>query len=334
MADLTSAGTGAGGLGTAAARWALTATWGLGALSDIFGGSVAPPFGSELPALLLGLVSAVVLTTRGDDALPVGRGILVAVTAVLSSLGALASSAPLGHNWSFNFAAYATALLIPRGNVYCGLLGGASIGFLGVAWAISSGASAVQFVDLLALPLLALVIGTAWRGLLGRIVVRELTHDRETRRATMAAEAAEASAAATQEELAEIRAEVGATLSALSEGQALDDEFLARIAVIEADLRDRIRSPHLRDDALRAAIDRARRRGVRALLLGSSSQADVLSDALVGSIVEAIDGIDSGTVTLRAIPPGRHGTISLLRADDRTSERLVFDGDGRLLSRH
>ena len=52
MADLTSAGTGAGGLGTSGARWAVTAVWGLGMLSDVLSGSVA-----EVPARLLAQLS-------------------------------------------------------------------------------------------------------------------------------------------------------------------------------------------------------------------------------------------------------------------------------------
>jgi hypothetical protein len=79
VADLTSAGTGAGGLGTSGARWAVTAVWGLGMLSDVLSGSVAPPFGSELLALPFGLVGAVLLTTRGDDALSGGRARVVAL---------------------------------------------------------------------------------------------------------------------------------------------------------------------------------------------------------------------------------------------------------------
>lgn len=117
MADLTSAGTGAGGLGTSGARWAVTAVWGLGMLlSDVLSGSVAPPFGSELLALPFGLVGAVLLTTRGDDALSGGRARVVAAASVISAVGALASGAPLGHTWSFAFAAYVAALLLPRGS--------------------------------------------------------------------------------------------------------------------------------------------------------------------------------------------------------------------------
>lgn len=333
MADLTSASTGAGGLGTTSARWALTVAWGLGLVSDLLSGAVAPPFGSELLALPFGLVGAIALTTRGDHPLPTRRAVTVAAAAVISAVGALASGAALGPTWSFNFAAYLAALLLPRGNVPAGLVSGSLIALLGLAWGIAFDASVAQFVDLLALPVLGLVVGAIWRWLLGRIVLREVTFNREVERAAMAARIAEASDAAIRAELAEVGADVGGLLSILSEGRPLDDELVARISVAEADLRDRIRSPRLRHATLRAAIDRARRRGVQVLLLGSSSQETAMTGPLAESLVEALDAVGAGTVTLRAIPPGREGEISLLRADEESSERLLFASDGRLLSR-
>ncbi len=334
MADLTSVSTGAGGLGTPSARWALLTVWALGVVSDTLRGAVAPPFGSELLALPFGLVSATVLTTRGDDALSSRRAIVVGGAAVISAAGALASGAELGHTWSFNLAAYVVALLLPRGNVRAGLVSGAAIGVLGLAWGIASRASLAQFVDLLALPMLALVVGAVWRGLLGRIVRRELTYNREAERAAMAAQVAEASGVAIRTELAEIATDVGDLLDIIGEGRPLDDELVDAITVAEADVRDRIRSPNLRHSALRAGIDRARRRGVQVQLLGSSSQPSALTDLLAERLVETLDAVDAGTVTVRAIPPGRQGAVSLLRAGEETSERLIFAADGRLLSRH
>lgn len=333
MADLTSASTGAGGLGTPAARWALTVTWALGLVSDVLSGAVAPPFGTELLALPFGLVAAVVLTTRGDDALPAVRAAAVATATVVSAIGALTSGAPLGATWSFNFAAYTAALLLPRGNLRSGIAGGALIGLLGTVWAVRFGASPTQFLDLLALPLLALAVGGTWRGLLGRIVRRELAYHREVERAAVAAEIADASAAATQTELADIGGEVGGLLSAISAGSELDDELVTEIVLAEADLRDRLRSPDLRAPLLRAAIDRARRRGVQVLLLGNPAQEAAVTGALPENLAAAVDAVDSGTVTLRTIPPGRTGAVSVLHADDETQERLLFEADGRLLSR-
>lgn len=334
MADLTSASTGAGGLGTPAARWALTATWAFGVASDVLGSALAPPFSSDLLAPPCGLLGALVLTRRGNEPLSTGRAVVVGAAAVISAFGALASDAPLGHTWSFNFAAYLAALLLPRGNVRTGLVSGALIGMLGLGWAIHSEASTSQLIDLLALPLLALVVGGTWRWLLARIVARELTYNRDTERAAMATRIADASAAATQAELTEIGNEVGGLLRAIRDGRQLDDDLLAEISITEADLRDRIRSPNLRDACLRTAIDRARRRGVNVLLLGNSPHQRPVTDALAKSIAESIDAIPSGTVTVRTIRPGRDGVISLVRADDQAKEHLVFAADGHLLTRH
>jgi len=334
MARLTPASTGGGGLGTPATRWALTAAWALGVLSDAVGGSVGVPYWNELLARPFGLIGALVLTTRGDQALRPGRAAIVAASAVLSATGALMSGAPLTQTWSFYFGSYLTALLIPRGNPRSGLVGGSLIVLLGGFWAHTHGVSVALAFDLLAFPLLALVIGATWRWFLGRIVVRELTHTREVERAAMAAEIAEASIAAIHAELAEIGADVGEILHAIGDGHWLDDEFATEISVVEASVRDRIRSPHLRDASLSAAIERARRRGVGVLVLGSSSHASAIAGTLATSVAEVIDGVGTGAITVRAIPAGRRGAVSVLRADDHTSERLVFDAGGRLLSRH
>lgn len=334
MADLTPVSTGSGGLGTPSARWALTATWALGAISDILGGAVTPPFLGDMVAWPLGLVAAVMLTRPGNEPLPTGRAIAVGTAAVLSAFGALASSAPLGHAWSFNFASYMPALLLPRGNVRTGLVCGALIIVMGLGWGVGIQASAGQLIDLLALPLLALVVGGTWRWLLTRIMARKLTYDHETERAAMATAIADASAAATQDELAEIGSEVAELLLAIRDGQPLDDDLVAEIAFTEADLRDRIRSPNLRDPVLRAAIVRARRRGVQVLVLGNPPHQRPVTDELAKSVAESIDGIVAGTVIVRTIRPGRDGVISLVRADGQEGEHLVFSADGDLLARH
>ncbi len=334
MARVTSPSTGGGGLGMPATRWALLTAWVLGVLSDVLGGAVAPPFWNELLALPFGLFGALVLTTRGDRALTPGRAAGVAASAVLSASGALMSGAPLGQTWSFNFASYLVALLIPRGNPRAGLAGGSLIVLLGAASARMQDASGTAMFGLLALPVLALVIGVTWRWLLGRIVDRELTHERDGERAAMAEEIARASIEATHTELAEIGAEVGAILHAIGEGQCLDDASVTEIAVVEASVRDRIRSPQLRDASLSAAIERARRRGVGILVLGSSSHDRAITGSLATSIAEVIDGVGTGVLTLRGIPSGREGAVSVLRTDGQASERLVFDTDGRLLARH
>ncbi|WP_341730178.1 hypothetical protein [Brooklawnia sp.] len=338
MADLTSASTGAGGLGTSAARWALTATWGLGLASDILSGAVAPPFRSELLALPFGLVAAVALTRRGDNPLPTTSAIAVGTAAVISATGALASGAPLGHTWSFNFAAYLAALLLPRGNIRTGVISSTLIGLLGLSWAVWFGASPSQLIDLLGLPLLAPIVGGIWRWLLVRMVAQELNYHREIRRAAMATTIATDSAAATQAELVEIGGEVGWLLRAIRDGAELDADLAADLRATEADLRDRIRSPNLRDPILRSAINRARRRGVDVRLLGRSTPGTELTQALVHRLADTLDAIAAGTVTLRAIPLGRErlgreGTVSVLSSDEQASHRLVFDADGGLISR-
>lgn len=331
MADLTSAGTGGAGLGLPAARWVLTAVWALGLVSEVLGGVVAPPFGPEVPALALGLVGALVLTTRGDDRLSSRRALLVAAATVASGTAALAADAPLGHTWSFNFAAYTAALLIPRGNVAVGVVAGGLLGAVGLGRALAAEASPGQLVDLLALPLLAVVIGSAWRWALHRIVTRELAHEREAGRAAVMAAVSEAATAAARRELAEIAAEVAPVLGGLRDGVVLDEERVRGIGVVEAEVRDRIRSPAARHPRLVAAVSRARRRGVSVVLLGGA--AGVVGDDLAGAVARLVDDVPDGALTVRLVPPGRDGALSVLVERPGRSERVLFDAAGGVIAR-
>lgn len=331
MGDLTSAG--AGGLGTAAARWALIVAWGMGVLSDAFGGVFQSLLGLPALSAALGLAGAVVLTSRGDRSLSPPASAFVACACVLSAVAALASDAPLGGIWSFNFAAYTAALLLPRGNVLPGTVASISINVLGLAWAVQAGATTAQMVDMLALPFLALFIGAAWRFMLTRVVARELSHDREAARAAMEREAADASIAAIQGELDQIRHEVGPALRAIRDATSLTPELSAGISVVEANLRDRIRSPEFGDPTLRDSIDRARQRGVDVVLLGSSAQEDRIAAPLAAALVEVLEGSESGSVTVRSLPRDRLGCVSVLLAQPGRSERLLLDADGAILAR-
>ena len=334
MADITAAGTGAAGLGLPAARWVVATVWTLGLFSDVLGGAVAPPFDTEVLALALGLVGGMLLTAPGDDRLSWGRSLLTTVAVVTSGTAALTSGAALGQTWSFNFAAYIAALLIPRGNVLAGLLGGGLLSLVGLGRAVAADASPAQLIDLLALPVLALVIGTAWRWSLHRVVTRELQHEREADRAAIAASITESATSAARLELAEIRAEVSPVLIRLRDGAVLDDAQVQEVAIVEAEVRDRIRSPRLRHERLRTAIASARRRGVHIVLLGSAdASGDVIGDDLAAAVALLTDAIDRGSITIRAVPPGRTGALSvLLDAGDR-SERLLFDDAGVVIAR-
>ena len=181
---------------------------------------------------------------------------------------------------------------------------------------------------------IALVIGTAWRWSLHRVVTRELQHEREADRAAIAASITESATSAARLELAEIRAEVSPVLIRLRDGAVLDDAQVQEVAIVEAEVRDRIRSPRLRHERLRTAIASARRRGVHIVLLGSAdASGDVIGDDLAAAVALLTDAIDRGSITIRAVPPGRTGALSvLLDAGDR-SERLLFDDAGVVIAR-
>lgn len=83
--------------------------------------------------------------------------------------------------------------------------------------------------------------------------------------------------------------------------------------LLEASLRDEIRGRNLLNNELRRAIDRARRRNVEVILLdegGLDSTSDIERDELLVKVIEALEGVTTGRVTLRS-PAGESWRITL-----------------------
>ncbi len=338
MADLTAGGTGGAGLGTRPARYALITVWALGAVNGVIAGWMGSR--TDLVVYLLALAACVALTGRGDDMLRPAAAALVAGAAVSSGVLLLAvHPLPIGF-WPIDFASYLIALLIPRGNIRAATIGAALL--LGavpiVGLAQSAGADTIAKV--MVVPVLALIAGVVWRVILRQIVMRERTH---RSRAAIAArdiridrEAAERYRA----ELDTIREQAGPLLRAIAAGEPLDPALRHRLMITEAAIRDRIRSPGLAHPTLTAAIADRRRAGVRVLLLGDSSGTDgsdgsdgTVGDELAATIGGLIAPVIDGSITIRAVPRGRGGAVSvLLSAPDRT-ERLLMAADGTVIDR-
>ena len=113
-------------------------------------------------------------------------------------------------------------------------------------------------------------------------------------------------------ELERVLTEAGPLLNRLAAGQNVNPDDGAEAAIIEARLRDRIRSPRLTAGQLSQAVDSARRRGVTVLLLDDGDQDRTLEPAQLAETASAVEHSDQGhSVTGRLRPPGRSafGTV-------------------------
>lgn len=331
MAGLTRNHTGGAGLGTFAARCALVVVLILVAASTVIDGSLSLmlPQPMQIAAFALTLVGAMVLTTPGDGELPPARAVVVPACAVIAGAFTLSAWDAAGEVWLFNITVYLVALLIARGNLSAGVAGGAILIALGLGAGRYSGASQQAVAALLGTPVMALCVGVIWFLLLRRIVAHERSHRTEIARAALAADVAREATAANARELGEIVARVRPVLESIIAGHPLDQETHRRLTMLEAGIRDRIRSPGLQHPILVEAITACRERGARVLLLGDGARP--CSQALAEAVASFLAPAGDEQITLRALPAGRHGALSLLIVGPDDATRVVFAEDGSVI---
>jgi hypothetical protein len=136
MVALTAADTGAGGLGTALARWAFVFVWATGILQVIVDGSLAAAPLEWGVALVAGLIGALLLTAPGPLPLPPSRVVWLPAISLLTAVVAFRTADSVGWVPALVFAAYLVAFLIPRGNAVAGCVGSALLIGSGLAWAL------------------------------------------------------------------------------------------------------------------------------------------------------------------------------------------------------
>ena len=81
-------------------------------------------------------------------------------------------------------------------------------------------------------------------------------------------------------------------------------------------------------------MEAARRRGVTVVLLDDGGLRDVAAGTvglLRAAIAEAVDACPAGSVTARAVPPGRAAVLTLLTRTDTGVTRVELDRSARPL---
>lgn len=319
------------GVGTRGARWALVVVWVLFVLSGLLDGAFSLSHPMQTVGACVALVGAVLLTTPGVGALAPSRALLVTACAASAAVLLLASGEVGGELWLVNFAAYLPALLIARGNPRIGLLGGLVLVVTGAAVCIGIGTPLGTIVEVFTIPLAALIVGVLWFLMLRSIVAREQAHRSEAARAAFSTRLAQEANAANIRELREICRDAEPLLEAVATGQPLSEELRREIAIVEAGIRDRIRSPGLQHPLLVEAITACRRRGVTVVVLGDGFED--AGDHLAAEVAAHLDGFDEGEVTIRALPAGRMGALSLRVSNEVRTERITFAADGAVEQR-
>lgn len=117
-------------------------------------------------------------------------------------------------------------------------------------------------------------------------------------------------------------------------GTEFDPESREECGLVEERLRDTLRAPLLAsDDDVSRAVESARRRGTKVILLddgGLRDGPDALVSRLCSALIEALHETAGGTVTARVLPPGRETVATILSEDGARVRRVELDHDGRV----
>lgn len=331
MAELTSAGTQAAGLGASGARYTLLAAWALGIWSTLLLSSLSQHTAQLAIASALQLAGVMLLTRPGNQKLSTPLGLICALTALLSGLVVLSALASGGESWTFNFSAYLLALLTTRGNAWQGIVGGIVLLTSGLGFCLISGVPAAETITFLTLPLVAFVIGIVWRLVIAIAVQRERMHLGEAEMAIQASQASEVAMRGAQGLIEEVRIESGPALDAIRRGHEINDVEALQLSVLSEGIRDRIRSPQLRHPLLNEAVRAARERGVRVLLLGSEAADTPIETVLATAVARIVSQTSEGAVTVRAFPHSKPAALSVLVSNAEGTRRTSFRRDGGLL---
>lgn len=307
-------GLGAAGFDSGRARWALVVVWVTGIAHGFVVGHLPSGVAPVILAYLASLAAALLLTSRRPAPLTVFQATLLAACAVFSSGVSLQFAE--ADSWLLQFPCYVAAMMIPRGNPIAGGAAGGVIIALVIGWGITTGEPAAVLVSMIADPAAGLLVGYVWLLALRYFVVRErAARDRVAEAGASEAAALAAGEAATAD-LAGIEAVVAPVLSDLAAGRPLDEAFRAELGIAEAVVRDRIRVPQLRHPRLEESLVRARRRGVRVLLVGEPSGVRGLDSGTAATLSGLVDSVATGGITIRAVPGQAAVTAVLDRAGE------------------
>ncbi|MBN9105726.1 MAG: hypothetical protein J0I14_12050 [Propionibacteriaceae bacterium] len=332
MAQLTSADTSAGGLGTRQARWAFLFVWACGLAQGFVGGAFTAAPKAWLLVLLCALAGALLLTTPGNRPLrPAPAGTLIVVAGLVAVAGVWLARG-VEDLWVVDFAAYLVSFMIVRGNT-----AGGAVGCMLVLGIVAERMASLQvpvydWMAVLGIPLGSVAAAVIWRLVVGWIVRQERLHRSEEMRSAERTQAAVEAVTTSQAELAAIRAQVEPLLARVADGDVVDAELRAELTYVEAAVRDRIRAPHLNHPVLVEAIGRLRQSGVEVVVLGEVSAAgSPISDDLAAAVSAGIGAVQAGRVTIRTFPEGRSATASVVIATATATHQLQFSRSGELL---
>lgn len=290
-----------------------------------------------LLAVLLVNAAVILLVREHSDPFPLlWTAAIIAAVALSTVLVAfqLPDVGPPGRaSWHLGSNAWMLFFLAMRRRPGAAWVGYGIMAAITVTWSLSAGRGLIDAVFLLDTHAAILFVATLFALNLRRTARRINEFDR--RAVDSAIEVAEG---ATSEQIrkrrvVELRASAAHLLeSIVNDGPPTDARTRRGYATAEALLRDGVRGRSLMTPRIAAAATAARERGVEVTLLDDRGQGLATGDAMVRLsevVVEQLDGLNEGTVTVRLAPKGRQVAVSIVTSDATAHPRIELDDDGR-----
>ncbi|WP_280275371.1 sensor histidine kinase [Nocardia wallacei] len=280
---------------------------------------------------LVGVAGAAVLIPRRDP-LPWPSTALIVATGPLAVLATrvVVPDHPVHHgSWILMAYSYVLALLGIRGRVGAAWAGlaAATVAFAaaGAGWSAAIDGSAVTAGTVSAVTGFALYM---------RPTLRSFHHARAEVARNAGAEARTAAHdGERRRQLAYLDRTARPMLELLAAGRPLDDAEQQECALLEAQLRDRLRAPGFATSAMARAARRARQRGVTVTLLddgGLASATDAARAQVLATAVAALEETSAGRITVRALPPGRP-LLATIVVTSEPPRRIEIAPDGSVV---
>ncbi|MFT3862581.1 hypothetical protein [Micropruina sp.] len=323
---MTDSAVGGLGIGTPVLRYALLLVALLYTVNGIATGYLGAHNVMGFGAYALGAFACLLLTEQGEHRLaPLRIAAVLGCTLLAATIVIVTDTSDLRSAAAFQATLLILAVLAIRGHMVAAWFGAGASVAVGVGWALVRDIPVAerlpQFV-----PPAALVWACLWRWLALWIAERERTYRTDAAQAEFAAQLAREAERRTVDELGLVRDEAADVLSRLREGLAVEQ---IELVMTEASIRDRIRAPQLQTKQIRRAVHDARLRGVRVVEMGHDSDpGQPISGRLDTAVAEIVNQVESGEVTIRALPARRAAALTVLVETAGRHELHLLDEDG------
>jgi hypothetical protein len=124
-------------------------------------------------------------------------------------------------------------------------------------------------------------------------------------------------------------------LEQMTESRPLTEDERLAAKLVEARLRDSLRAPALDRPPIPAVARQARSRGVDVVLLddhGLDTAPPEVCTEICRAITDALIRADTGTLTIRVLPPHRDALVTVLHSTPDDTTRVEYGHNGKALA--